>query len=167
MYNLQEVVQVIRTHSGAFAIERLVRKSGPLSSLLYVIALEPFLWRLNNKKATPALGDIPFVGLLSANESSTPMISLSSCPTVWTKKAVKKAVARYKQIAGAMIKVCLIWRTIGSLKDWLTLSNLCPRCGWEMWTIPFLTSSQTPRLKVDVSLFENAVRPFATFPGLV
>ena len=66
---------------------------------------------------------------------------------------------------------CLIWRTIGLLKDWLTWVNPCQRtwCWDERQAIPFLTSSQTPKQMFDASLRPkhwlsmNAIILFATF----
>ena len=66
--------------------------------------------------------------------------------------------------------VCLIWRATGLLKDLHTLANPWrgTRCGDERRVGHFLASSQTQRLKVDVSwwakhcLFASAERPFIT-----
>ena len=73
------------------------------------------------------------------------------------------------------IEVCLIWRTTGSLKDWLTWADPCRRTqyGGERRARLFLAFSRTPRLKVDVSrrakhrLSSNTVRLFATSQGPV
>ena len=53
-HNLQAVVQVNGRHLRAFAIERSVRQSCPLSILLYVLALEPLLRRLRDEGTCPA-----------------------------------------------------------------------------------------------------------------
>ena len=58
-----------------------------------------------------------------------------------------------------------------SLKNWLTWSDPCQRTqsGDEMRAVPFLTLSQTPKMKVNISqgvkhcLSENTVRLFTTF----
>ena len=69
----------------------------------YILALEPQLCRLRDKEAGPALHAIPFAGPLSAKASA-----YADDITVFVShyleiKAVKKAVARYEQIAGAKI----------------------------------------------------------------
>ena len=71
--------------------------------------------------------------------------------------------------------VCLIWRATGLLKDLHTLAGpwLGTQCGDERRVGLFLASSQTQRLKVDVSLWAkhclsaSAERPFVTFLGPV
>ena len=71
--------------------------------------------------------------------------------------------------------VCLIWRATGSLKDLHTSAGPWQetRCGDERRVGLFLASSQTQRLKVDVSLWAkhylsaSAERPFVTFLGPV
>ena len=98
-----EVVQVNGKRSRAFAIERSVRQSCPLSLLLYVLALEPLLHRLKDGKASQALRGIPFAGSLSAKVSA-----YADDITVFVYcrldiKAVKKVVSRYEQISGAKI----------------------------------------------------------------
>ena len=61
-YNPQAVVRVNGKRSEAFAIERSVRQGCPMSSLLYVLVLEPLLRRLRDEKANPALRGVPFDG---------------------------------------------------------------------------------------------------------
>ena len=76
-----------------------------------------------------------------------------------------------RSFVNVRLTVCLIWRTTGLLKDWLTWVDPCrrPQCVGETQAIPFPPLSQTPRLNVDVSwgakhcFSENVVRPFATF----
>ena len=99
-HNPQAVVQVNGRRSGAFAIERSVRQGCPLSSLLYVLALEPLLRRLRDRGAHPALRGILLSGSVRAK------ISAFADITVFVSGrrdivAVKEAVARYEKIAGA------------------------------------------------------------------
>ena len=75
----------------------------PLSPLLYALTLEPLHCRLRDEKASRALHDIPFAGPLSAKVSADAddiTVYVSSHSDI---KAVKKAVARYEQIAEAKI----------------------------------------------------------------
>ena len=72
----------------------------PLSPLLYVLALEPLFHGLREREACPALRSILFACPLSAKVSG-----YADAITVFVSsrldiKAVKKAVARYEQIAG-------------------------------------------------------------------
>ena len=92
-----------RRCSGAFAIERWVRQGCPLSPLLYVLALEPLLWRLRDGGARPALRGILQSGCVRAKISAftndiTVFVS-------WRRDivAVKEAVARYEKVAGAKV----------------------------------------------------------------
>ena len=61
-HNPQAVVQVNGRRSRVFAIERSVRQGYPLSPLLYVLALKPFLRRLRDEGTNPAMRGIPFAG---------------------------------------------------------------------------------------------------------
>ena len=99
----QAVVQVNGNHSEAFAIERSVRQDYSLSPLLYVLALEPLLRRLRDEKVSPALRGISFAGPLSAEVSTYADDITVFVSRRLNKKAVKKAVARYEQIARAKI----------------------------------------------------------------
>ena len=101
-HNLQAVVQVNGKCSAAFAIERSVQQGCPLS-LLSDPALKPQLWRLKDEKASLALHSIPSAGPLSAKVSAytDDITFFVSCHL--DILAVKKAVARYEQIAGAKI----------------------------------------------------------------
>ncbi len=101
-HNLQEVVQVNRRRSRAFAIERSVRQGCPLSPLLYVLALEPLLRRLRDEGTNPALRGVPFAGPLTARVSA-----FADDITVFVSrrldiKAVKKG-GEYERIAGAKV----------------------------------------------------------------
>ena len=97
------MVQVSRKRLEAFAIKRSVQQGCPLFLFLYVLALEPQLRRLRDKKASPDLRGIPFASPLSAKISAyaDDIIVFVFCHL--DIKAVKKAVARYEQIAGAKI----------------------------------------------------------------
>ena len=75
----------------------------PLSPLLYELALEPQLRRLRDEKASPALRGIPLAGPLSAKVSAYTDDITVLVFRLLDIKAVKKAVARYEQIAGAKI----------------------------------------------------------------
>ena len=102
-HNPQAVVQVNGRRSRVFAIKHLVRQGFPLSSLLYVLALEPLLRRLRDRTTNPALHGVPFAGLLTARVSA-----FTDDITVFVSrrldiKAVKKAVGKYEQIAGAKV----------------------------------------------------------------
>ena len=102
-HNPQAVVQVNGKRSEAFAIQLSVLKGFPLSPLLYVLALELLLRRLRDGETSLTLGSIPFTGPLSAKVSV-----YANAITVFVSrrldiKAVKKAVARYGQIAGTKI----------------------------------------------------------------
>ena len=102
-HNPQAVVQVNRRRSGAFAIERSVRQGWPLSSLLYILALDPFLRRLTDEGTSPALRGVPFVGRLAARVSA-----FADDITIFVSRrldieAVKEAVVEYEQIAGAKV----------------------------------------------------------------
>ena len=102
-HNPQAVVQVSGTHLGAFTMECSVRQSCPLSLLLYVLTLEPFLCRLRDEGANPALRGVPFTGSLTARVSTFAddiTVLVSCCLDI---RAVKKAVGEYKQIAGAKV----------------------------------------------------------------
>ena len=191
----------------------------------YVLAFESLLHRLRNGVESPLLRGIPFASPLSAKVSAYADDITVSVSRYLDIKVVKKAVARYEEIAVAKIKfykseclrlgawrggipirwsdrpihilgvtlqqslskllwgwtvdrsivnvrvmgvyVCQNSRTIGLLKDWLTWDDPCrrTRCGCERRAIPFLASSQTPWLKVNVGwktkhcLSANAVRP--------
>ena len=99
-HNPQAVVQVNGRRSRAFAIERSVRQDGPLSHLLYVLALEHLLRRLRDEGENPALRSVPFVGPLTARVSA-----FADDITVFVSrrldiKAVNKVVGEYEWIAG-------------------------------------------------------------------
>ena len=110
-HNPWAVVQVNGRRSKAFAIERSVRQSCPLSPLLYILVLEPLLRRLRDEGANPALRGVPFAGLLTARVSAS-----ADYITVFVSrrrdiKAVKKAVAGYERISEprsilTKVKVC-------------------------------------------------------------
>ena len=86
-----------------FAIERSVWQGCSLSPLLYVLVLEPQLCWLRDEEASPVLRGIPFADPLSAKVSAyaDDIPVFVSCRL--DIKFVKKAVARYEQIAGAKI----------------------------------------------------------------
>ena len=102
-HNPQAVVQVNRKRSEAFVIEWSVQQGCPLSPLLYVLALEPLLQRLRNKKASPALHGIPFAGSLSAKVSAYADDMTVFVSHLLDLTAMKKVVARYEHIAGVKI----------------------------------------------------------------
>ena len=102
-HNPQAVVQVNRRRSGAFAIERSVRQSCPLSPLLYILALELLLRRLRDRGARPALRGILLSGSVRAKISA-----FADDITVFVSRrrdivAVKEAVVRYEKVAGAKV----------------------------------------------------------------
>ena len=71
--------------------------------LLYILALEPLFHRLRDEEASLALRGFPLTGPLSAKVSA-----FADDITVFVSryvdiKAVKKAITRYEQIAGAKI----------------------------------------------------------------
>ena len=102
-YNPQAVVQVNGRRSRVFAVERSVRQGCPLSSLLYVLALEPLLRRLRDRTTNPALRGVLFAGPLTARVSAFAddiTVFVSRCLDI---KAVKKAVSEYERIAGAKV----------------------------------------------------------------
>ena len=95
--------QVNGRRSRVFAVERSVRQGCPLSSLLYVLALEPLLGRLRDRTTNPALRGVPFAGPLTARVSA-----FADDITVFVSrrldiKALKKAVSEYERIAGAKV----------------------------------------------------------------
>ena len=102
-HNPQAVVQVNGRCSRVFAIERSVRQGCPLSSLLYVLALEPLLRRLRDERTSPSLRGIPFVSSLVARVSAfaDDITVFVSCRL--DTKAVKEAVVEYERIAGAKV----------------------------------------------------------------
>ena len=74
-----------------------------MSTLLYVLALEPLLCGIRDEKVSPALRGIPLAGRLSAKVSTYVdeiIVCGSRCLDI---KAVKKAVARYEMMAEAKI----------------------------------------------------------------
>ena len=102
-YNPQAVVQVNGRRSEAFAIERLIRQTCPLSPLLYVLSLELLLRGLREKETNPALRGVLFTGSLRGTVSA-----FADDITVFVSrrldiKAVKKAVGEYERIAGAKV----------------------------------------------------------------
>ena len=104
-HNPQAVVQVNGKRSEAFAIKQSVRQGCLLSPLLYVFAMESLLQRLWDEKTSPALRSIRLAGALSVKVSA-----YADDITVFMSrrleiKAVKKAMAMYKQIAWAKINL--------------------------------------------------------------
>ena len=97
-YTTLAVVQVNGKCSGAFAIEQSFWQGCSLSPLLYVLSLEPLLHRLTDGGASPVLRGIP-IAKVSANANDITVFVSHRLDI----KAVKKAVARYDQIAGAKI----------------------------------------------------------------
>ena len=62
-------LQVNGNHLETFTIECSVRQNCPLSSLLYVLALDPLLCRLKDETANPALCGVPFTNCVRAKVS--------------------------------------------------------------------------------------------------
>ena len=83
-HNPQAVVQVNGKCSKAFVIERSVRQGCPLSPLLYVLALEPLLRRLRDGGHVRPYVVFHWLAASMLGFRRTLMISLFSCPTVWT-----------------------------------------------------------------------------------
>ena len=97
-YSPRAIVQGNGKRSRAFAIERLVRQG--CSGLL---ALEPLLRKLRDEETSPALRSIHFADPLSAKVSAYVDNITVFMPHRLAIKAVKKAVARYEQRAGAKV----------------------------------------------------------------
>ena len=100
-HNPQAVVQVNGKHSEVFAIEWSVRQGCPLFPLLHALTLELLLRRLRGEETNPALRRVPFVGRVRAKVSA-----YADDITVFVSRrfdilAVKKAVQRYEEVAGA------------------------------------------------------------------
>ena len=128
-HNPRAVVQVNGKRSEAFILERLVRLGCPLSPLLYVLTLEPLLWRLRDEGANPALCGIPFAGPLTAKVSAFAdgiTILVFRCLDI---KAVKKAVAEYERIAGA--KANFNWNEGLRLGPWTGCNTLTGPFRWS------------------------------------
>ena len=102
-HNSQAVVQVNGRRSGAFAIERWVRQSYPLSPLLYVLALEPLFRWLRVEGTNPALRGVLFAGPLTATVSAFADVITAFVSRCLDIKAVKKAVGEYEWRAGAKV----------------------------------------------------------------
>ena len=102
-HNPQAVVQVNKRHSRAFVIERSDRQGCPLSPLIYVLALEPLLWRLRDGRTRPALHGITLTGSVWAKISAfaDDITVFVSCRL--NIIAVKKAVEKYKKVAGLKV----------------------------------------------------------------
>ena len=97
------VVQVKGRRLEAIAIERSVQQGCPLSSLLYVLTLEPLLLRLRDGAANPAQCGVPFTSCLRTKVSAYAddiNVFVSRRSDI---KAVKKVVERYKEEAGVKI----------------------------------------------------------------
>ena len=92
------MVQVNGKRSGAFAIERLVRRDCPLSPLFYVFALEPLLYGLRNEGANPIFASYLRAKVYGYADDITVFVSRRL-----DINAVKKAVVRYEEVAGAKI----------------------------------------------------------------
>ena len=74
-----------------------------MSPLLYVLALEPLLRRLRDKRANPALRGVPFASPLTAR-----VFAFADDISVFLFRrliinSVKKVVAEYERIAGAKV----------------------------------------------------------------
>ena len=103
-HNPQAVVQVNGRRSRRIR-DRAFGPAGlpPVSSLLYVLALEPLLRRLRDEGTSPALRGVPFAGPLTARVSA-----FADDITVFVSrrldiKTVKEAVVEYERIAGAKV----------------------------------------------------------------
>ena len=114
-HNPQVVVQVSGKRLRAFVIECSVPQGYPLSLLLYVLTLELLLRRLRDEVANPALCCVPFDGPLMARVSAfaDDIIVFVSCRL--DIKAVKKAVAEDKWIAGAKVKAKVCSLVLGGV----------------------------------------------------
>ena len=97
-HNLQAAVPVNGKRSEAFEIERLVWQGSPLSPFLFVLDLQPC--RLRDEEA---LRGIPFAGTLIAKISAFADDIIIFVFRRLEITAVKKAVTKYEQIAGAKI----------------------------------------------------------------
>ena len=71
-----------------------------MSPFLHVLALEPLLCRIRDKKVNPALCGVPFAGCVRARVSA-----YADDITVFVSRllAVKKAVERYEEEGGTKI----------------------------------------------------------------
>ena len=99
----KHVVQVNGKRSEAFAIEWLVRQHCPLSPLLYVLALESLLHMLRDEKTNLALRGVPFAGRFRAKVSAYADDTTVFVCIHFDLLAVKKAVERYEEVAGACV----------------------------------------------------------------
>ena len=102
-------MQVNGRRSRAFAIERSVRQSCPLSPLLYGLTLEPLLCRLRGERTRPALCGITLTSSVRAKISA-----LADVLTVFVSRrldmiAVKMVIERYEKVPRSTLtraKVC-------------------------------------------------------------
>ena len=90
----------IMYHNPQGVVQMNGRQGCPLSSLLYVLALEPLLCRLRDEGTSPALRGVPFAGPLTARVSA-----FADDITVFVFrrlniKTVKEAVVEYERITG-------------------------------------------------------------------
>ena len=117
--------------SEVFPIERSIRQGCSLSPLLYILTLEPLLQRLRDEKTSPALHYIPFAGPLLAKVSRYADDITVFVFCYLDILAMKKAVVKYKQIAGAKINFD---KSEGlCLKGWCFSARAFPL---EQWTHP-------------------------------
>ena len=102
-HNLQAVVQVNGKRSKAFVIESSVQQGCPLSPLLYVLALKPLFRKLRDERVHLALRGVSLTGSVRVK-----IFVYADDITVYVSSrldilAVKKAVERYKKVAGAKV----------------------------------------------------------------
>ena len=96
--------------------------------------------------------------------------SVLSLPKARRRCSVDRSVSN---VHATGVWICLIWRPTGSLKNLHTWDDPCrgTQCGDKRRVGLFLASSQTQRLKVDVSLWTkhclsaSSEPPFVTFLG--
>lgn len=106
------VVQVNGVRSALFAVSRSVRQGCPLSPLLYVLALEPFLRKLRTGETGLALRGIELPGGARARVSmfaDDVTVCMSSHRDIF---AVIKALKRYKKVTGAVVNLRLASRAL-------------------------------------------------------
>ena len=139
----------------AFAIEQSVRQDCFLSPLLYVFALEPLLRRLRDRVANPALQGVPFAGCLRVKVSVYADITVFVSRRSYIK-AVKKAVERCEEVAGAKINFDKSeGLRLGAWRDGVPLPGLF---GWSNGLVHIRGGCFEPGIQLERNLSEVRVK---------